>query len=567
MRLPSLEDIKKRKVVQWCVGYLGGAWVVLEAASVLGDTYGWPAGLMRALPVVLGAGAIATLVLAWYHGERGAQRMTGAELVVLATLLVATGGVVRVVVGGSGSDDASMGVPEGAGPADQSLESTAVAVLPFEAIGGDPVFAAGLTDELQRTLSLVPTLRVTARTSAGAFAGLNLPADSIGRALGVAHLIEGTVRAAGDEMRVSVRLVATDTGIQEWSGSYDRVRANILATQEEIARAVAVQLRQEVGIAGHLRGTPLDPEVFSLVARARQLVATMGEHRGSRMDEAKRMYEEAIARDSTYAPAWAGLARLRIALVIGDLAPDAGAELELASADAMRALTLDPNEGLAHQVLGRRASDYPTQALHYERAISANPADSESMGLLAMTMLNQGDEVGALRLADLSIELDPLADDPLYTAAYVYSSTGRHEHAIELGRRMVALVPNKLGKIAGLANFLAAAGESAEAAELAREVVDAAPEWQHGRDILAFAYAQGGDRSAAERVLSGGRPSHSTRAAVEAALGDRDAAFAALEESIAGGEPSSRQLHTDNWLHSLRDDDRWDPLVDGVGAS
>lgn len=217
MPLPTLDELRGCKVIQWGLAYLAGAWLALQVVSILGSTYGWPDGLLRAVPVVLAVGLVAALVLAWYHGERGEQRVSGTELSILAALL-GVAGVGVMLVGGGGEAEPADAVAVALAP---DVDQTTLAVLPFEAVAADSasfagVLADGLTADLLATLARSPSLRVAAQTSAAALAGVS--ADSAGRALGVAHLVEGTVQAVvagGERVRVSVRLVSTATGLQE----------------------------------------------------------------------------------------------------------------------------------------------------------------------------------------------------------------------------------------------------------------------------------------------------------------------------------------------------------------
>ena len=242
---------------------------------------------------------------------------------------------------------------------------------------------------------------------------------------------------------------------------------------------------------------------------------------------------------------------------------------------ARRALALDPNEGLAHRalavVLAVDGGNLETAKSHFERAVAANPADAEMLSELAYTLMLLGDEPGALRMAERAVLLDPLSAEAFKMAAFMHSGAERHDRAIELGRESVRLDPDQPGVAAYLAYVLAAAGETEEAIPLAQRATEADPSVELLRGILAFAHAKAGHRAEAERILAGLSDSftipHIMRASVEAALGDRDAAFEALERSLAEPEPTLIEIPTNPLFLTLRDDPRWEPLVERIRAA
>ncbi|WP_412060898.1 tetratricopeptide repeat protein [Rubrivirga sp. IMCC45206] len=563
MALPSLDGIKERKLVQWGLAYLAGAWLVLQVVAVLGATYGWPSGLLRAVPVLLGVGFLVALVVAWYHGERGAQRASGPELAILTVLLVLAGvGVMLVGGGADAAENAEAGMEPALAP---EVDWTTIAVLPFETVGGEDYIADGLTDELIQTLGRVPGLQVTARTSAFAFKGSDARADSIGRALGVAHLVEGTVRTVGDQLRVTASLVDAETGRQAWSETYNRELADVLGLQEEIARAIAFKLRARVGSAARVGRPSTDPEAYLLTLRGHAIQSGGGDA----YTELPGIYAEAIARDSTYAPAWAGLANMHQTIVETDSAEDIDAEWEAVRAAANRAIELDPRVALAHTMLGQVAyaydGDLAAAQAHYERAVEATPSDALAWARLGFTRQFWGDEEGALRAVEQAVAIDPLSPGSLMWSGLVYLAAGKTGRALELMRAAYALFPN-FGTATWLAEFLVVAGHSGEAIALLRPYVEERPSYQFGQQVLAYAYARTGDRRSAERHLSQITDPHTPRAWVEVAFGNTDAAFAALERSVAASEPYMEDLVVYPELIPLHDDPRWAGLVARVRA-
>ena len=517
---------------------------------------------------MLGVGLVAALVPAWYHGERGEQRVSGTELSILAVLLaVARLGVTLFGSGGAEAEPADA-VAAALAPA---VDQTTLAVLPFEAVAADSAgvagaLADGLTAELLATLARSPSLRVAARGSAATFEGAGASADSIGRALGVAHYVEGTVQSAADgRVRVSVQLVSTTTGLQEWAETYDRTGADALTLQDDIARAVAAQLQVQIGSA-RPRGTE------SAEAYALALDGWRTWRRGGDLalygPESLALFEQAVAADSGYAHAWTGLAAARRRLANFGLAADSEGMWAAARAAAERAVALDPAEGEGHVVLGIIADqhdhDAAAAAAHYERAVAASPSDAVALSYLASTYQYTGDEASALRAAGRAAALDPLSAATLQRAAQVYSYAGRHDRAVAFARDAAALAPDDAIGLYVLANALAIAGQTDEAVAVADRLIAVSPDVETTYWVTSYVRARAGDRAGAEAALE--RITEDTiyfRAAVEASLGRPDSAFAALDRPVAADEYLV-ELEVDPWFAPLHADPRWKRLTSRV---
>ncbi|HET7063521.1 MAG TPA: hypothetical protein VFI49_04530, partial [Rudaea sp.] len=235
----------QRKIVQWALAYLAGAFALLQAVDIVGQRFGWPEQVERVLIVALGVGFFVALVLAWYHGERGEQRVSGMELSVLA-LLLALGGAILWRVATTTHDVATaLADPSSA----SALGAASTAVLPFVNMSADKAneyFSDGMTETLLNRLAQVPQLKVAARTSSFSFKGTNTDVRRIGAQLGVASLVEGSVQQAGDTLRITAQLIRAADGAHLWSRNYDRKAADLFAIQDEIAGAVTEALVGEL---------------------------------------------------------------------------------------------------------------------------------------------------------------------------------------------------------------------------------------------------------------------------------------------------------------------------------
>jgi TolB-like protein len=234
-------QLRQRKLVQWALAYIAAAFALIQVLDVVAQRFGWPDQIEKLLILALAIGFFVALVLAWYHGERGAQRVTGTELLILALLLAIGGGMLwRMTPAPQKTSVANAAKPAEEPTASASAES--IAVLPFENLSNDKdneFFSDGLSEEILNSLSRIDGLQVIARTSSFQFKGKDIDVRIVGARLGVANILEGSVRREGDHARVSAQLVRASDGVQLWSQSYDRTVKDSLAVQLDIAEQVA----------------------------------------------------------------------------------------------------------------------------------------------------------------------------------------------------------------------------------------------------------------------------------------------------------------------------------------
>ena len=252
---PSLlQSLRSRKLPQWLLAYAAGAWVLLQVMSLLVGAYHWPDGALRIAIGVAVLGLFITAVLAWYHGERGMQRATRAEVGLLAA--VALLGGLGIWLGERGREPpmpaataptataptatAPAGVANATTP--EKTAANSIAVLPFVNMSSDPnneFFSDGLSEEILNSLARIEGMQVVGRTSSFQFKGKNEDLRGIGEKLGVATLLEGSVRREGERARITAQLIRASDGYHLWSATYDRTLQDTLAVQLDIAEKVA----------------------------------------------------------------------------------------------------------------------------------------------------------------------------------------------------------------------------------------------------------------------------------------------------------------------------------------
>ena len=365
-------------------------------------------------------------------------------------------------------------VAERAASATQA-SAISIAVLPFVNLSGDTgqeFFSDGITEEITSALAKVPDLRVVARTSAFEFKGQNRNIKTMGKELGATHLIEGSVRKAGDRVRITVQLIKADDGTHVWSEDYDRQLTDIFATQEDIARAITTSLRMPLGLKpgeNLVNNRNIDPESYQQFLRAHALI----QGRGLKpITDATALLERLVARHPDFAPAWSELSGAYA------LTPNARPErngtaaeyrrvvdefLPKAEAAARRAIELDPNFARGYaQLAGLQYSRGKALQAdeYYSKALALDPTGSSFLQgrSEALGALGRPKEALALRRQLQSLEpFVPVLND--VTSAILWVN-GRNDEAIAIAK---ALPPNRPNRLAMIYASMGRYGEAADA--------------------------------------------------------------------------------------------------------
>ena len=243
------ERLRRRKLVQWALAYAAGAWVLLQVLGFAADSFGWPAIVKQLAMLSLAVGLPILLTLAWFHGERAQQRVTGQELAILTLLLIIGGGLLWWYANRSADAPPAVATTTAApSPSATTDARPSIAVLPFEnrsRLEDDAYFVDGIHDDILTQLSKISALKVISRTSVEQFRGTKLPLKEIGSRLGVKSILEGGVQRAGDRIRINVQLIDVGTDAHLWAETYDRelTATNVFGMQSEISVSIAGALR------------------------------------------------------------------------------------------------------------------------------------------------------------------------------------------------------------------------------------------------------------------------------------------------------------------------------------
>lgn len=549
-----LERFKQRKVAQWSVAYLAAGWAALQVMQYLATTYNWSPLIPRVAPVILAGGLLLTIVIAWYHGERGRQRPTAVELGLVALIALATIGVASVVGGKTELQD---DVARTTAPANRSI-----AVLPFTNYGpsSEEYFSDGMTEEILNALTQIQDLKVAARTSVFRYKGEKVDIRDVARTLGVAHVLEGSVRKAGNRVRITAQLINAADGYHIWSKDFDRTVTDVFAVQDEIARAITDSLRLR------LDDTPtvLVPEATTN-ARAHDLYLVGLSNlarRGTALPTALENFRDAIALDPSYADAYAQLAKT---LVVLPLYTNAGvrASWNEAKRAAQRALVIDPRNGEAYGALAegemRWEADFVKAEQDFLKGLATRPGSGPLRHWYAEMLGILGRDSASDHWFKLALETDP--SSPVMNIDYGMSLAAAGKNAVAERQLKLGLALDPTFPLAyhWLRNLYIAEGRRAEAGDAFLRAMPVYAEPDARWNIVAAAFTDTTKRAQAIRILnelSQRNPRHNEFALVYLVLGDREGAIGAVAEAVAQGRASTLYFRG-AWWDPMRSDPRF----------
>jgi TolB-like protein/DNA-binding winged helix-turn-helix (wHTH) protein/tetratricopeptide (TPR) repeat protein len=457
-----------------------------------------------------------------------------------------------------------------------------IAVLPLENLSGDPgqeYFADGMTEELITALAKVHSLRVISRTSVMRFKGTRRPLNEIAKALDVDSVAEGSVLQAGGKVRVTAQLLDARQDRHIWADSYERELTDVVALQGQVAKAVAEQIRTTLTPqedAGFSQKRPMNPEAYRKFLLGRFF---FNKRNASSVPKAVGYFEESVAADPSYAPAWASLALAYTSL---------GTDMEIvppetvsgkARTAAAKAIAIDDNLAEAHNALAQIKMwfewDWSGAEREFRRAIDLDPntpngAWARRSYSFFLRLSKRFDE--AIRENNRAIELDPLDFISRAHLAWIYCDQRRQKECLEQSRSVLEMEPSANAMYLFIGSAYEQQGNHAGALAAFEKAKDG-----DNLDYLvakALAWANSGHRDRAEAALRQLQNLSSTRylspfavAEVNAGLGNRDAAFAWLERAYRERAAGMVGLQVSIPLDPLRSDPRFIDLTRRVGFS
>ncbi len=451
-----------------------------------------------------------------------------------------------------------------------------VAVLPFTNLSADnkdTYLGDGISEEILSALSKLPGLKVIGRASSFQFRDRDVDAGKVGRALNVRNLLTGTVQRAGDKLRISVELIDTSSGVQLWSQHFDRSFGNLFALEDDISNAVSATLAVQLGMVA---GQPLvhaatgNPHAHDLYLRAKEL--------SYRSDEASRnqavnLFNQAIAADPNYAAAWAGLAYSYMFLADAYRAPiDL---LPVMKAAAEKAVALDPKLAESHAylsyILMAYQRDFATAQREMQEAVALNPGSADVQFFLGIDRILAQEAAASQSALQVAERLDPL--NPFIPFVQIWAATALSDSAaaIQKAQRTLEIEPAFSYFTDPLVLAYGSFGRWQDCvARFSATRVRPAGELDYKG---AVCYAHRGNKAQARAILAQleaaarkGYVDHANIAEIYVALGEKDAAFAALEQAYNDRSQPLALIWSIPEFKPLHDDARYQALVEKLYA-
>lgn len=448
-------ELGRRNVIRVSIAYVIASWVLLQVVDVVAPILELPEWAPRLILVILAIGLVPVLVFSWafeltpdgikrqWEVDRAGSitHLTGRKLnyviiafLAAAVLLLLVDRGVQITTTEDGSAVAAT---------EDSIKS--IAVLPFVNMSSDPeqeFFSDGITEEILNSLASVKQLKVAGRTSSFAFKGQNDDLRRIGDALGVSHILEGSVRKAGNQVRITAQLVQVRDGFHLWSETYDRELTDVFAIQDEISteilRQLKTQLLADADLVAETQRTT--PDVYDLYLRAKQRMYTRV---GTEIEKAVEELDRAIQLDPNYAPVFAqrGIATMLLSeQQYGSIPNDEANRRGKRFVD--QALRLDDGLAEAWAALGLYHTRSPGEAElaieHLVKALEINPNLIDASNWLSIALQTVGDFRGSLEILTDIAERDPLYRPAFSNAITTFNNFGEQEKAEALLQRLAA---------------------------------------------------------------------------------------------------------------------------------
>ena len=492
-------ELKRRHIYRVGAAYVVVAWALTQLVEILAQVFTLPLWIAQTAIVLLAIGFPAALIAAWVIENKPHQAMVAAVRSKPTVLDWGLFGAIALLIAVTGyqtsvrpAAEKQAGVEAAREAAASPATAVSVAVLPFANLSGDAnqeFFSDGITEEITGALTKVPDLRVVARTSAFEFKGQNRNVQSIGQQLQATHLIEGSVRKAGERVRITAQLINTNDGTHVWAENYDRELTDIFAIQEDIARSIAASLRMSLGLRPGeqlVSNRSIDPASYEQFLRGKMALARAR----NAFDEQLALLEPVVAKNPDYAPAWAALARAyRFATIASrsatrERSDDARAIYEPKMlAAAKRAVELDENlvEG---QVALALTQSGPRRLILAEdilsRALALDPNHPEALNFYSGQLVAVGRVKEGLALQQRLSQIEPYI--PLFVGNLgdTLWLNGQTDAAIVLFK--ANLNRQGVGAGMGLARIYASLGRYDEAADYLSTYLSR-PEYRDRKDI------------------------------------------------------------------------------------
>jgi TolB-like protein/Flp pilus assembly protein TadD len=575
-------ELKRRNVYKVAVAYAVVAWLLIQVATQVFPFLEIPNWVIRLVIALVAIGFPVALIIAWAFEAtpEGIKRTEVADAMPAAAGHKKHGWIYVVIVGAAISVAlffAGRYTAGNKGSVPNDVSNKSIAVLPFDNLSHDPdnaYFAEGVQDEILTRLAKVADLKVISRTSTQKYKSAPDNLREIAKQLGVANILEGTVQKAGDEVRVNVQLINAMNDAHLWADIYDRKVTDIFAAESEIAKTIADTLRAKLTgseMAAMAKAPTANSEAYEVYMKGRYF---WNKRTGADLRKAIDYFNQAIAKDPSYALAYVGLADANLLLSnYGAAAPKDS--IPQAKTAVKKALELDPNLAEAHAsaaILAGNDFQFEQSIAEFERSIQLSPNYATAhhwFGDGPLMTLGRFDR--AVSEGKRAVELDPLALINNADLGWIYINARRYDDAISQLRKTIEIDPR----------FYLARYYLGQALQLKGQLKEGIAEYRAAVELnddpvaLAFlgqAYARAGEKEEARTILARLTEAVKSRyvsqysfALVLVALNDKEAAIDALERSYRNGENADLSaIRVDPFMDDLRGHPRFEALAEKI---
>ena len=588
-------ELKRRNVFRVAAAYVIVGWLIMQAGEVMGPALRLPDWVNSALAFFLILGFPLAMFFAWAFEltPEGIKKDKGVDQdqpiangaggilnrTIIIALVLALGFFVYDKFVLDPERDAELvqatqtAAAQTEDSASASIEDTnpdekSIAVLPFINMSSDPeqeYFSDGITEEVLNLLAKTPELKVTSRSSVFSLKGQPIDIPTVAAKLGVAHILEGSVRKAGKRVRITAQLIEAGSDVHMWSETYDRELDDIFAIQDEIAREVVKALQiQLLGEAPSATSTNI--EAYKLYLRGNHF-ANLGTRES--WESSVTAYQEAIALDANFAPPWAGLSTV-LSYQAWSGFTDTQEAMEASRQAAMRALELDDELAVAWTALAKIQLyydwDWARAEVTTRTALKYGSKNAHVLRSATWVALALGETEQALALAQLAVDLDPLDLESLSNLGTTYWALSQLEDEERVYRQIIELYPEVVSVKSWLAATLTRQGNPEEGLQYLD--FDSENRWQQAMSTIVL-HSLGRheeEQPIRQKIIDEkGRYWAFGVALTYAWHGDPDRAFEWLDIAFKQKDRYMSQLIFNPWLASLHNDPRWEKILDKVG--
>jgi len=595
--LSFFNELKRRNVFRVAIGYIVSSWLLAQVADLVLENIGAPDWVMQTILLVLALGFPVVVFFSWAYEvtpegikresevdrSQSIMHHTGRKLdrAITAVLIVALAYFAYDKFVLSAERDADL-VEATTQAATEQVETEqeesaepdkSIAVLPFVNMSSDPeqeYFSDGISEELLNLLTKIPGLRVIARTSSFSFKGQDVSVAEIAETLNVAHVLEGSVRKSGNQVRITAQLIRASDSSHLWSVRYDRELEDVFAVQDEIAATVVAKLK--VTLFGPTpKIVETDPAAYDLLLRARQLFRQFTPEAAK---QAAIVYQQALAIDPDYAQAWSEMAALyKIGTSeVGYFSLEEG--FSLAREAAERALVIDPDLAEPHATLGMielsHKRDLKAAVRHFERAMELEPNNLDILveAHQLLCILDRPRPLNSLAIEKLKVSIDPVNEWNHLELALAYSGAEQFDGALLSARTAQSLSPKMPIVSMAIGNVLMREGElEAALGEFNQETHEGYR--LMGQSMAYFALGQLAQSDAALTELA---EKYDKVAAIQVAMvlayrEEFDRAFRWLDKADQYNDAGLMSVNCFSELENLHDDPRWLQFQKRIGVA